>query len=227
MGMSDTIAAIATGAGRSAIGIVRLSGPESRRAVEALFTPFSGKKLSDYPPGMLVYGALRDQEGKLLDQCLATWSAAPRSYTGEDTAELQCHGSPAVLTAALEALFALGVRQARAGEFTPPRLPQRTDGPDPGRGGHRPDRRRDPRCRPVRRQPAGGAMSRKIGGIYDTLVDLVAHFDVVLDYSDEDLEPFDQEEITAAVGRAAGELEALEASYRRGGGSTTGWAAPS
>ena len=75
MGMSDTIAAIATGAGRSAIGIVRLSGPESRRAVEALFTPFSGKKLSDYPPGMLVYGALRDQEGKLLDQCLATCSA--------------------------------------------------------------------------------------------------------------------------------------------------------
>ncbi len=216
MGMSDTIAAIATGAGRSAIGIVRLSGPESRRAVEALFTPFSGKKLSDYPPGMLVYGALRDQEGKLLDQCLATWSAAPRSYTGEDTAELQCHGSPAVLTAALEALFSLGVRQARAGEFTRRAfLNGRMDLTQAEAVIDLIDAETPAAARCAASQ-LGGAMSRKIGGIYDTLVDLVAHFDVVLDYSDEDLEPFDQEEITAAVGRAAGELEALGASYRRG-----------
>ena len=114
--MSDTIAAIATGAGRSAIGIVRLSGPGSLGAVEKLFTPASGRKLSQYPVGTLAYGTLRDEQGRVLDQCLVTWSKAPRSYTGEDTAELQCHGSPAVLTAALEALFALGVRQAKAGE---------------------------------------------------------------------------------------------------------------
>ena len=116
--MSDTIAAIATGDSRSAIGILRLSGPESLAAVERLFTPASGKKLSDYPVSTLVYGALRDEKGRKIDQCLATYSLAPRSYTGENTAELQCHGSPAVLHAALEALFALGVRQAKAGEFT-------------------------------------------------------------------------------------------------------------
>ncbi len=116
--MTDTIAAIATGAGRSAIGIVRLSGPESLSAVERLFTPRSGRPLRDYPAGMLVYGTLRDEMGRLIDECLVTRSAAPASYTGEDTAELQCHGSPAVLNAALEALFHLGVRQARAGEFT-------------------------------------------------------------------------------------------------------------
>ena len=214
--MSDTIAAIATGAGRSAIGIVRLSGPEIRRAVEALFTPFSGKKLTDYPPGMLVYGALRDREGKLLDRCLATWSAAPRSYTGEDTAELQCHGSPAVLTAALEALFSLGVRQARAGEFTRRAfLNGRMDLTQAEAVIDLIDAETAAAARCAVSQ-LGGAMSRKIGGIYDALVDLVAHFDVVLDYSDEDLEPFEEREIAAAVGRAAGELEALEATYRRG-----------
>ncbi len=116
--MRDTIAAIATGSGRSAIGIVRLSGPDSLKGVERLFTPASGKPLSDYPPSSLVYGVLRDAEGRVIDRCLATYSLGPRSYTGEDTAELQCHGSPAVLHSALEALFSLGIRQAEAGEFT-------------------------------------------------------------------------------------------------------------
>lgn len=216
MGMSDTIAAIATGAGRSAIGIVRLSGPESRRAVEALFTPFSGKKLSDYPPGMLVYGALRDQEGKLLDQCLATWSAAPRSYTGEDTAELQCHGSPAVLTAALEALFALGVRQARAGEFTrraflngrmdltqAEAVIDLIDAESPS----------------AARQAAGqltGALSRRIEGIYSALTDTMAHFCAVLDYPDEDLDPFQTEALGRDLQAQASALQALLATGRRG-----------
>lgn len=214
--MSDTIAAIATGAGRSAIGIVRLSGPGSLGAVEKLFTPASGRKLSQYPVGTLVYGTLRDEQGRVLDQCLVTWSKAPRSYTGEDTAELQCHGSPAVLTAALEALFALGVRQARAGEFTRRAfLNGRMDLTQAEAVIDLIDAETPAAARCAASQ-LGGAMSRKIGKIYDRLVDLMAHFDVVLDYSDEDLEPFDEAEITAVVGQATKELKQLAASYRRG-----------
>ena len=116
--MSDTIAAVATGAGVSAIGIVRVSGPLSVSLMDALFRPADGKAMSQHRDRQLVYGKLLDEKGRTLDLCLCTLSRAPRSYTGEDTAELQCHGSPVVLRSALEALFALGARQAAAGEFT-------------------------------------------------------------------------------------------------------------
>ena len=116
--MSDTIAAVATGAGVSAIGIVRVSGPLSVSLMDALFRPADGKTMSQHRDRQLVYGKLLDEKGRTLDLCLCTLSRAPRSYTGEDTAELQCHGSPVVLRSALEALFALGARQAAAGEFT-------------------------------------------------------------------------------------------------------------
>lgn len=214
--MGNTIAAIATGSARSAIGIVRLSGPESLNAVERLFTPAGGGALSARPAGALVYGTLRDEQGRVLDKCLATYSKAPRSYTGEDTAELQCHGSPAVLTAALEALFVLGVRQAKAGEFTRRAfLNGRMDLTQAEAVIDLIDAETPAAARCAASQ-LGGAMSRKIGAIYDELVTLMAHFDVVLDYSDEDLEPFDEAEITAQVGRAAEELRRLAATYRRG-----------
>jgi len=214
--MTDTIAAIATGSGRSAIGIVRLSGPGSLPAVERLFTPFSGGPLSAHTAGSLVYGALRDNGGNLLDRCLATYSAAPKSYTGEDTAELQCHGSPAVLTAALESLFALGVRQAGPGEFTRRAfLNGRMDLTQAEAVIDLIDAETPAAARCAASQ-LDGAMSRKIGNIYDGLITLMAHFDVVLDYSDEDLEPFHASEITDAVGQAAKELAGLAATYRRG-----------
>ena len=214
--MGDTIAAIATGASRTAIGIVRLSGAESLNAVERLFTPAGGGTLHEHPAGALVYGTLRDEQGRVLDKCLATYSVAPRSYTGEDTAELQCHGSPAVLTAALEALFALGVRQAKAGEFTRRAfLNGRMDLTQAEAVIDLIDAETPAAARCAASQ-LGGAMSRKIGAIYDELVTLMAHFDVVLDYSDEDLEPFDEAEIIEQVGKAAQELRKLAATYRRG-----------
>jgi tRNA modification GTPase len=116
--MSHTIAAIATGTGRTAIGILRLSGPEAIAAVDRLFTPVGSVPFAQQPDRMLTLGTLRDEAGRPLDQCMATLSHGPKIYTGEDTCELQCHGSPAVLAAALAALRSLGVRQAEPGDFT-------------------------------------------------------------------------------------------------------------
>lgn len=115
--MSDTIAAIATGPAPGAIGILRLSGPEAIAAASAVFRPLGGKSLEAYGDRQLVYGTLLGADGVPIDQALATISHGPHSYTGEDTAELQCHGSPMLLTLGLEALFAQGVRQAGPGEF--------------------------------------------------------------------------------------------------------------
>ena len=84
--MNDTIAAIATGQQATAIGILRLSGPQAIAALDQVFTPVSGKPMSQQPDRLLVYGTLHDQNGLALDHCLATVSRAPHSYTGEDTA---------------------------------------------------------------------------------------------------------------------------------------------
>ena len=104
--MSDTIAAIATGNVLSAIGILRLSGDGTLAVIDRVFHPANGRPMSEAPNRQLVYGAFCDTDGQTLDLCLCTVSRGPHSYTGEDTAELQCHGSPAVLRAGLQALFA-------------------------------------------------------------------------------------------------------------------------
>ena len=81
--MSDTIAAVATGAQVAAIGILRLSGPKSHAIADTLFRPASGKKMTDYEDRKLVYGGLYASDGALLDLCMCTLSHGPQSYTGE------------------------------------------------------------------------------------------------------------------------------------------------
>ena len=220
--MADTIAAIATGPVRSAIGILRLSGPDSVSAVSACFTPRSGRSLTDYPPNRLVLGVLRDSEGAVIDQCLATYSKAPHSYTGEDTAELQCHGSPTVLSAGLEALFRHGVRQAGPGEFTKRAfLNGQLDLIQAEAVADLIDAQTADAARNAAGQ-LGRAMTRQIEDAASQLTDLLAHFHVVLDYPDEDIEPFEAQEIADTLNNAANQLSRLRATYRRGRQLTEG-----
>ena len=92
--MSDKIAAIATGHARTGIGILRLSGDGCIEAAEQVFRLNSGRPLTSLPDRKLALGTLFDAQGRPIDHCMAFISRAPHSYTGEDTAEIQCHGSP-------------------------------------------------------------------------------------------------------------------------------------
>ena len=118
MFMADTIAAIASGKIPCAIGILRLSGDDCAQIVDRVFQLQSGLPVPQLPNRKLMMGTLLDVQGRVIDQALVVYTRAPHTYTGEDTVELQCHGSPAVLAAGLESLFAAGARQARPGEFT-------------------------------------------------------------------------------------------------------------
>ncbi len=108
---SDTIAAIATAAGRGALGILRLSGPEALRIAQRVAGTLP-------PPRKAALRHFRDARGAVLDQGLLLCFPAPASFTGEDVVELQGHGGPVVLAALLEALVAHGARIARPGEFS-------------------------------------------------------------------------------------------------------------
>ena len=111
----DTIAAISTARAVSAIGILRLSGPRALPIAEAVFRPADGRPLSAHPRRTMVYGTLLDGQGAPIDQILAVAFDAGASYTGEESAEFHCHGSPVVLQEGLRSLFAAGARQAAGG----------------------------------------------------------------------------------------------------------------
>lgn len=214
--MADTIAAIATGTQVSAIGIIRLSGDETFRVIDRLFFPYSGKKMSESADRRLIFGELRDRGGELLDVCLCTISRAPQSYTGENTAELQCHGSPTVLRAALDELFALGTRQAAPGEFTKRAF---LNGRMELCAAEAVADIIDAETVECAKNAAGqlsGAISRKVDGIYSALTDISSHYHAVLDYPDEDIEDFQLESYEGSLTSALTELERLLQSHERG-----------
>ena len=213
---ADTIAAISTPPVPAAIGILRLSGPRAAQIAAACFKPLGHKELLEHRPRELVYGDLLDREGAVIDRVLCTFSLAPHSYTGEDTAEIHCHGAPMVLRLGLEALFAAGARQAQRGEFTRRAflngkldLAQAEAVGDLLEAG----------SRQAARSAAGqlnGALSRRIGGIYSALLDIMAHFHAVLDYPDEDIDPFTARQLGDSLNAQRMALEQLTASYGRG-----------
>ncbi len=114
----DTISAVTTALGEGAVGIVRISGPEALAVGETLFKAASGKALGAYPVNTLAYGHVYDTDGSLVDEVLAVYMRAPRSYTAEDVVEIQCHGGVQPLQKILQLTFVAGARPAEAGEFT-------------------------------------------------------------------------------------------------------------
>ena len=107
----DTIFALASGGGRTAVAVLRISGEKSGALLDAI----CGRRP---PPRRASLRRVRDASGETLDQALALWLPGPGTYTGEDSAELHLHGGPAVIEAVAEALIAAGARPAEAGEFT-------------------------------------------------------------------------------------------------------------
>ncbi len=212
----DTIAAISTGNNLAAIGILRLSGPESLPVLDKIFRPSFGGAMSTRADRQLVYGRLLDAEGETLDLCLATVSRGPNSYTGEDTAELQCHGSPTVLREGLRSLFAAGARQAKAGEFTRRAfLNGRLDLSQAEAVIDLIDSETPQAARSAAQQ-LDGSIRRKTDAIYDSLAAICSHYHAVLDYPDEDIEDFELQSYADTLREAEEKLSRLLASYRRG-----------
>ena len=110
--MSHTIAAVSTGNVVSAIGIIRLTGDDCAEIGNRVFICKNGKPLMEAPNRKLILGELHDKDGRVIDSCCAIYTRGPHSYTGEDTVEFHCHGSPAVLAAGLEALYVAGAKPA-------------------------------------------------------------------------------------------------------------------
>ena len=214
--MSDTIAAIATPQLPGAIGILRLSGPGTLAALDRVFRARNGRPAGAQQPRSMVYGDLLDRSGSVIDHVLCVRFAGPNSYTGEDCAEVHCHGSPVVLNAGLAALLAAGCRQARGGEFTRRAfLNGRMDLIQAESVADLIDAETAEAAKNAVCQ-LDGVLSRTIAGIYDGLMAMAARFYAVVDYPDEDIEDVQRQEMLDTLSRAQRELERLLATFSRG-----------
>ena len=214
--MSHVIAAVSTGNQVSAIGIIRLTGEGCAQVGGAVFTLNNGIPLEQAPNRRMILGTLHDKQGRVIDQCMAVYTRGPHSYTGEDTVEFHCHGSPAVLAAGLEALYLAGAKPARRGEFTKRAflngqldLTQaeavidliEADTADAAANAA---------------GQVGGVLQKKLAPIYDDLTNLCSHFHAVLDYPDEDIEDFGLENYASSLRAHAKSLYALLQTYGQG-----------
>lgn len=212
----DIIAAIATPPGKGGIGVVRISGPGAFEVAGALW---KGPALNARRAGRFGFGQLVDQGGMVLDEGLALVFRAPHSYTGQDTVELQVHGSPVVLRAVLEATFRTGARPAEPGEFTlRAYLNGRMDLSQAEAVLQLVEAESDA-ARKNALYGLSGRLSSKIDEIKNSLLELLAHVQATLDYPEEGVEPHRAETI---IGEALAGIEVLLETESRGRIATEG-----
>lgn len=205
----DTIFALAAGGGRSAISVLRLSGTRAGAALAALAGGLPA-------PRMATLRQLRDAAGGVLDQALVLWFPAPASYSGEDCAELHLHGGRAVLAGVCDALVALGLRPAEAGEFTRRAfLNGKLDLLEAEGIADLVAAETEGQRRQALRQ-LGGALGAVYRGWADRLVRLLAQQEALIDFPDEELPEAVEREAVAALRALLGEVEAHLADGQRG-----------
>lgn len=179
-GEVPTIFAISSGAPPAAIGVIRVSGPRAGHALRAL----AGRAIAPRRPSLV---RLRDASGVVLDQALVLWFPGPATATGEDLAELHCHGGRAVLAAVSRALGAIeGLRPAEEGEFTRRAFANGRIDLAEAEGLADLLEAETELQRAAAVAGMGGALSRKVEGWRDVILQLSAQLEAALDFSDED-----------------------------------------
>ena len=214
--MSHTIAAVSTGNVISAIGIIRLTGEDCIAVADKVFTLNNGKSLDAAPDRKLMLGQLRDKQNRVIDSCCVIISRGPHSYTGEDTVEFHCHGSPAVLAAGLESLYMAGARPAQRGEFTKRAFLNGKLGLTEAEAVIDLIEADTPEAAANAAGQVEGRLQKKLAPIYDDLTNLCSHFHAVLDYPDEDIEDFGLDAYEASLRKDAKALDVLLKTYNQG-----------
>jgi len=205
----ETIFALASGAGRAAVAVLRISGPESAALLAALCG-------APPPPRRASLRRLAGPDGTPLDRALVLWLPGPASYTGEDSAELHLHGGRAVIDAVADALAALGARPAEPGEFTRRAfLNGRMDLTEAEGIADLIDAETEAQRRQALRQTEG-ALAGTLRGWADRLRLLLAEQEALIDFPDEDLPPETEERVRGEIEALAAAMAARLADGRRG-----------
>ncbi len=215
MHLENTICALAT-PGHGAISVIRVSGHDTIGIVESIFEPATeGKRLLQQAPNTIHYGTIR-KEGQVVDEVLVSLFKAPHSYTGEDSVEISCHGSPYIQQRILELLVAAGATPAKAGEFTQRAflngkmdLSQAEAVADliaaESEGAHR-----------VALQQLRGGFSDRLISLREQLLHFISMIELELDFSEEDVEFADRSKLAGLVNDIRSLIDELIQSFQLG-----------
>ena len=198
----DTIAAIATPAGVGGIGIIRLSGPLAAQLAEQM----TDKPLQE---GKAQYRKFLDCQGRMLDDGIVLYFPAPRSYTGENVCELQCHGGPVVLNLLLVRLMELGARPAEPGEFT--RRAFLNDKLDLAQAEAVADLINSSTAAAARSamRSLHGEFSKRVNKIHQSLLNLRIYVEAAMDFPEEEIDFLADSELMGSVESLCGRLDDL------------------
>ncbi|TJY41704.1 tRNA uridine-5-carboxymethylaminomethyl(34) synthesis GTPase MnmE [Cohnella pontilimi] len=191
--VEDTIAAVATALGEGSIAVVRVSGPEAVDTVAGVFR--SKTDLRSAASHTVHYGWIRDPENEqVLDEVLVTVMRAPRSFTAEDVVEVSTHGGMVAVKSVLGLLLRRGIRMAEPGEFTKRAFLNGRIDLAQAEAVIDLIRSKSERAFQLARKQAEGSVSKRIVPIRSSLIELLAHVEVNIDYPEHDVA-----EVTAGV----------------------------
>jgi len=211
--MEETIAAIATPFGEGGIGIIRMSGEESLKIVKDIFVPASGKPLTNR---MLTYGHVYDDEKNVIDEVMAVFMKAPKTYTREDVVEINCHGGVVPVQKILSLILSKGARLAEPGEFTKRAfLNGRLDLTQAEAVIDLISAKAE-KTFDVAMKQLEGAVSGKIRECREALTDILVNLTVNIDYPDEDIEEITYKELAHDLETVLSEIKLLLAGFDTG-----------
>jgi tRNA modification GTPase len=214
MYLPDTIVAPATAPGIGAVAIVRLSGPRAFEVLDAIFRPAHSAGLT---PRMMRLGDVVDPAtGARIDRALAVVMAHPASLTGEDVAEIQCHGGPFVVRRIVALAVDAGARIAEPGEFTRRAfLNGRIDLAEAEAVADIVAARSDSALK-IALEQLSGALSARVAELRAQVIAIRAHLEVEIDFSDEDIRLPSRREVAAEIERLIADVAVLHDSFARG-----------
>lgn len=215
--IGDTIAAVSTPPGKGGVALLRVSGPGTLQVLGAVFRTGAGKALSDPEPRRAYYGTIRTPgEEEMIDDGIAVFYPAPHSFTGEDVAEITCHGGVLVTRTVLCALLCAGARQAEAGEFTRRAfLNGKLRLSEAEALGTLLDAATEQQRR-LARSGLNGNLSRAVQALYDRLCTVLASIYAKIDYPDEDLADLSGTQIRTMLSEVLCDVQRLGATWQTG-----------
>lgn len=213
----DTICAISSPPGMGAIATLRLSGPDAFRIINSLFSPAKKDFDKENPVShKLYFGEINDTEGHMIDEVLISYFKKPHSYTGEDAAEISCHGSPYIQQRILESLLMKGARLADAGEFT---MRAFSNGRfDLAQAEAVADliASQSASAHQLAIKQMRGGFSDKIRQLRQQLIDFTSLIELELDFAEEDVEFADRAQFFKLLESLKDEIKLLIASFKTG-----------
>ncbi len=206
----DTIAAIATAIGESGVSIIRVSGCNSLEIVNRIFRAKNGKNILDIKPYTMRYGNLIDvYNGSIIDEVIVSFMKGPKSFTAENTVEVNCHGGIFVTNRILEEILKCGARIAEAGEFTKRAfLNGRIDLSEAEAVMDIITAKTEASMKSAVMQ-AEGRVSKEIILLRNELLEIIAHIEATVDYPEDDLEEMTSEKTTDVLNVVLGKIEKL------------------